>query len=58
MNENTIKTTESAAMLWDMLTDEQKAEILAIYAAAKDNNEKARIAAGEPAGLAVKEVNK
>ena len=56
MKENTIATTESDAILWDMLTDEQKAEIVAINAAAKDNNEKARIAAGEPAGLAIKEV--
>lgn len=56
MKENTIATTENGAMLWDMLTDEQKAEVLAINAAAKDNNEKARIAAGEAAGLAIKEV--
>ena len=56
MKENTITSTESGAMLWDMLTDEQKAEVLAINAAAKDKNEKARIAAGEPAGLAIEEV--
>ena len=58
MLENTIVTEEGTAVLWDMLTDEQKAAILAINAAAQDNKEKARIAAGEPAGLAVKEVNK
>lgn len=56
MNENTIVATESGAVLWDMLTDEQKAEVLVINAAAKDNKEKARIAAGEAEGLAIEEV--
>lgn len=56
MKESTTATTENNSLLWDMLTDEQKAEVLAINAAAIYNNEKARIAAGEPAGLAIKEV--
>ena len=38
MQENTIVTEEGTSVLWDMLTDEQKAAILAINAAAKDNN--------------------
>ena len=53
--QTTTATTENNSLLWDMLTDDQKAEVLAINAAAIYNNGKARIAAGEAAGLAIKE---
>ena len=53
---NTNTTTASNEMLWNMISDDQKAEVLLVNAVAKSNIEKARITAGEPAGLTIEEV--
>ena len=39
-----------------VISDDQKAEVLLVNAVTKYNNEKARIVAGEPAGLTIEEV--
>lgn len=46
----------NSGKLWDVLSDDQKAEVLLVNAVAQNDNEKARIAAGEPAGLTIEEV--
>lgn len=53
---STNTTTANSELLWNVISDDQKAEVLLVNAVAKNNNEKARIAAGEPAGLTIEEV--